>query len=180
MMRAPHFWTQTSWQSQLLRPVSWIYGGISGMRMQRPPRYRASVPVIAIGNFTAGGAGKTPTAIAITQMAIGLGFSPIVLMRGYGGRVRDPVLINAAHDSSIDVGDEALMIAGSIVRRRRQRLWHRQWGCHSSRAAKGTAADPDGGGTCADHRFKWRCRQGCGSGRRSGLARRYAGIRSNC
>ena len=92
MIRAPQFWTETSWIGWLLRPISWIYGGLAGARMGWRPRHHASVPVIAIGNYTAGGAGKTPTAIALTQMAIGLGFSPIVLMRGYGGRLRGPQL----------------------------------------------------------------------------------------
>ena len=111
MIEAPQFWTRDGWPSRALEPVSWIYGAIAGRRMSRHPRTRANVPVIAIGNFTAGGAGKTPTAIALTQMAIGLGFSPIVLMRGYGGKVRGPVLVDANHDTSADVGDEALMIA---------------------------------------------------------------------
>jgi tetraacyldisaccharide 4'-kinase len=115
MIKTPDFWTQDRWQSRLLRPVSWVYGSIAGARMLQPARYRAKAPVIAIGNFTAGGAGKTPTAIAITQIAIELGFSPIVLMRGYGGNARGPILVDARHDTSYAVGDEALMIAQAGV-----------------------------------------------------------------
>jgi tetraacyldisaccharide 4'-kinase len=115
MIAAPQFWRTRGWQSQLLRPASWIYGGISGARMAQMPRYRASVPVIAIGNLTAGGAGKTPTAIALTQMTTNLGFSPIVLMRGYGGTTRGPVVVDPNHESARVVGDEALMIARSGV-----------------------------------------------------------------
>jgi len=115
MIAAPEFWLTRGWQSRLLRPASWIYGAISGARMTQPPRYRASVPVIAIGNLTAGGAGKTPTAVALTQMATGLGFSPIVLMRGYGGTARCPMVVDGNHDTARVVGDEALMIARSGV-----------------------------------------------------------------
>jgi tetraacyldisaccharide 4'-kinase len=115
MIQAPRFWTNDGWMIRLLRPVSWIYGGIADARMAGPPRYRAKVPVIAIGNFTAGGAGKTPTAIALTHIAIDLGFSPIVLMRGYGGTARRPVLVDGDHDTAREVGDEALMIAQAGV-----------------------------------------------------------------
>jgi tetraacyldisaccharide 4'-kinase len=115
MIAAPQFWTSDGWRSIVLLPVGGIYGAIAGARMASAPRYRASVPVVAIGNFTTGGAGKTPTAIALTQIAIGLGLSPIVLMRGYGGAERGPTLVDPSHDSSTQVGDEALMIARAGV-----------------------------------------------------------------
>ena len=113
MRSAPKFWTDRSWPSRLLLPISWVYGAISGARMRRRPRSRANIPVIAIGNFTAGGAGKTPAAIAITKLVTGFNYSPIVLMRGYDGRVKGPKLVDARHDTARDVGDEALMIAQS-------------------------------------------------------------------
>lgn len=110
-MRTPRFWRETGWRSRLLSPVAAIYGAISGRRMSQPPHHRADVPVIAIGNFTAGGAGKTPTAIAVARIATSLGFSPVIVMRGYGGTRTGPTLVDVALDTARDVGDEALMIA---------------------------------------------------------------------
>jgi tetraacyldisaccharide 4'-kinase len=69
------------------------------------------VPVIAIGNFTTGGAGKTPTAMAIARLVQGMGFAPIIVMRGYGGSETGPLLVDARRDTARTVGDEALMIA---------------------------------------------------------------------
>jgi tetraacyldisaccharide 4'-kinase len=68
------------------------------------------VPVICIGNLTAGGSGKTPVAIAIAQMLIARGRTVFFLTRGYGGKAKGPLCVtgdeNAAH-----VGDEALLLA---------------------------------------------------------------------
>ncbi len=111
MIKTPRFWRETGWQSRLLAPVAALYGAISGHRMRQPPRHRASVPVIAIGNFTAGGAGKTPTAIAVARIATSLGFSPVIVMRGYGGTRTGPALVDIAIDTAREVGDEAIMIA---------------------------------------------------------------------
>lgn len=111
MIKTPSFWREAGWQSRLLAPVAAVYGAISGRRMRLPPRHAARVPVIAIGNFTAGGAGKTPTAIAVARIATSLGFSPVIVMRGYGGTRTGPSLVEVATDTAREVGDEALMIA---------------------------------------------------------------------
>jgi tetraacyldisaccharide 4'-kinase len=47
-------------------------------------RHRLACPVISIGNITMGGTGKTPLAIHVAQMLIGLGHTPAFLSRGYG------------------------------------------------------------------------------------------------
>ena len=54
-------------ESRLLIPLASIYGAVAARRMTRA-RYRASAPVICIGNPTVGGAGKTPTALAVAAM----------------------------------------------------------------------------------------------------------------
>ncbi|HZY22011.1 MAG TPA: tetraacyldisaccharide 4'-kinase, partial [Beijerinckiaceae bacterium] len=111
-MRAPAFWRapQPTLAAQLLRPAAALYGGIAARRMRRPGE-RASVPVICVGNFTAGGAGKTPTALALARVLQELGAAPAFLSRGYGGQLAGPVLVDLARHGAADVGDEPLLLA---------------------------------------------------------------------
>ena len=71
---------------------------------------KAELPVICIGNFTVGGAGKTPTALAVARMLDAAGESPAFLSRGYGGRLRGPVQVRLKHTAS-DVGDEPILLS---------------------------------------------------------------------
>jgi tetraacyldisaccharide 4'-kinase len=68
------------------------------------------VPVVCVGNFTAGGAGKTPTALRLAAMLRAAGESPVFLTRGYGGRLSGPLRVEAQHESP-EVGDEPLLLA---------------------------------------------------------------------
>lgn len=68
------------------------------------------LPVISIGNLTVGGTGKTPFTVALAKEAKSRGFSPVILTRGYRGRLKGPVLVTQQHDVD-DVGDEAFMMA---------------------------------------------------------------------
>ena len=78
-MREPGFWwDRPGLVSRLLAPLSWIYGAIAGSRMSRNGA-RAGIPVICVGNFTLGGTGKTPTAIAIAKLLIASGEKPFFL-----------------------------------------------------------------------------------------------------
>jgi tetraacyldisaccharide 4'-kinase len=121
-MRAPRFWwhSSPSLPANLLRPVGVIYTFIAGRRM-RWQGERADLPVICIGNFTIGGAGKTPTALAVAAILDAAGESPAFLSRGYGGRLRGPVQVRQGH-SALDVGDEPVLLsraARTIVSRER-------------------------------------------------------------
>ncbi len=121
-MRAPAFWwkARPSFMAHLLRPISAIYGAVSGRRM-REQGERADLPVICIGNFTAGGAGKTPTALAIAEILDAAGESPAFLSRGYEGQLRGPVQVQS-HHTAFDVGDEPILLSGmapAIVSRQR-------------------------------------------------------------
>ncbi len=92
----------------LLAPAATLYGRIAASRMGREAAYRSALPVICIGNFTSGGGGKTPTAIAVAAMLRTMGKTPAFLTRGYGGRAKGVVRV-ADHDAH-EVGDEALLL----------------------------------------------------------------------
>jgi tetraacyldisaccharide 4'-kinase len=109
-MRAPGFWwSKPGLVSFLLSPVALIYGAIAERRMAQDGE-RVGIPVICVGNPTVGGAGKTPTAIAIARMLIAAGEKPMFLTRGYGGRLAGPVMVETAH-TAVQVGDEPLLLA---------------------------------------------------------------------
>ncbi len=111
MLRAPEFWWRPQGLLALsLAPFAMLYGFIAASRMKRDVG-RVGVPVLCIGNLVAGGAGKTPTAIALAKALQASGKMPVFLSRGYGGKLSGPVRVDAAIHSSIDVGDEALLLA---------------------------------------------------------------------
>lgn len=110
--REPEWWygNDGAWQSRALAPLGWIYGlaAISRFRFGAP--YRAKVPVICIGNFTAGGSGKTPFAVEVAAIVRDLGRKPIFLSRGYGGRLKGPVAVDPERHTHLDTGDEPLLL----------------------------------------------------------------------
>lgn len=112
--REPSWWYSTGQEpivAQALGPLGALYGAISARRMTQPPRYRAKIPVICVGNFTAGGTGKTPFVQMLIRLLRDAGHLPVVLSRGYGGRVTGPHWIDQAHDLASEVGDEPLLLA---------------------------------------------------------------------
>lgn len=114
-MRAPGFWWQRrpNLLARLLQPFGLIYGAITLNRM-RGEGVDAGIPVICVGNFIAGGAGKTPTAMALAKLALARGETPFVLMRGYGGRLSGPVEVDPRHHDAAGVGDEAMLMAATV------------------------------------------------------------------
>src|SRR6201997_1446368 len=113
-MREPAFWhAPKSWQSHLLRPLGALYGAIAAQRLQRKG-YDAGVPVFCVGNYHVGGAGKTPAVLALAAILRDLGEIPVVLSRGYGGRLHGPLMVDPARHSAAEVGDEPLMLAPNI------------------------------------------------------------------
>jgi len=110
-MREPAFWwSKPGLASTLLAPVAAIYGAAAASRMTRKGK-RVGVPVLCVGNFTVGGSGKTPTAMAIARMLQDAGERVFCLSRGYGGSVSGPKLVDAHDDHASEVGDEALLLA---------------------------------------------------------------------
>jgi tetraacyldisaccharide 4'-kinase len=110
-MREPGFWwRKAGLAAGLLAPAATCYGAITARRMTRPGA-RASVPVLCVGNFTHGGAGKTPTAMWLAKLLQEAGARAFCLSRGYGGRLAGPKQVDAHADGAAQVGDEALLLA---------------------------------------------------------------------
>lgn len=106
--------TLTPWLSSLLQPLSWIYCGLNNLRtlLYRwglKKIARLPVPVIVVGNWIAGGAGKTPTTLALIHLLHKQGLRVGVISRGYGRKNDDLRLIQEQSQAS-EVGDEPLLI----------------------------------------------------------------------
>ncbi|GGB52386.1 tetraacyldisaccharide 4'-kinase [Roseibium aquae] len=114
-MQAPSFWwsARFSFKAMALFPIGWVYGLVAGRRMMRAPRGESRLPVICIGNYVAGGAGKTPFSLMLAELLAADGHRPGFLLRGHGGRLPGPVLVDPQTHASQDVGDEALLLAQS-------------------------------------------------------------------
>lgn len=95
----------------LLRPAGWALGQIAERRWRHAKPYTSSLPVICVGNFTAGGTGKTPLALELARILKAHGERPVFLTRGYGGRLAGPHRIDVSRDDATAVGDEALLLA---------------------------------------------------------------------
>src|SRR5437870_2193410 len=113
-MREPGFWHgPASLNSHLLKPLAALYGAVAAKRL-RHKGLNAGIPVLCVGNYHVGGAGKTPTVLALTKLLRELGETPVVLSRGYGGSLRGPVMVDRMRHTASDVGDEPLMMARDV------------------------------------------------------------------
>src|SRR5260370_119618 len=102
-----------SWISIALSPLGAFYGLISAQRLQNGG-FDAGIPVICVGNYHLGGAGKTPTVLALAKLLRELGETPVVLSRGYGGRLRGPIMVDPARHGAAHIGDEPLLLARTV------------------------------------------------------------------
>ena len=109
-MRAPGFWWEKPGvAAALLSPLARIYGAVAERRLKQRGE-NAGIPVVCIGDPTVGGAGKTPTAIAVARLLIAADRRPMFLTRGYGGTLAGPLMVGAPHTAA-QVGDEPLLLA---------------------------------------------------------------------
>lgn len=113
-MRAPDFWQKDNGTlTRVLAPAGWCYGLGGRLRRALARPVKAAVPVLCVGNFVAGGAGKTPVALSLGKRLIGRGRKVHFLSRGYGGRVAGPFRVDPDAHNAAEVGDEALLLAAA-------------------------------------------------------------------
>jgi tetraacyldisaccharide 4'-kinase len=98
----------------LLRPLGAMYGAAVQWRIRTTPPYVSRLPVICVGNFTAGGTGKTPLSRHIATLLGARGARVAILSRGYGGRTSGPHWVDREADSAATVGDEPLLLAATV------------------------------------------------------------------
>lgn len=112
-MKPPRFWyskpNSSVWQ-KLLMPFARFYQKAVRKRVAVEPLYQSRLPVICIGNIVMGGSGKTPVVQAVVELLQTQRKKPCVLMRGYGGTIRDSRFIDETTNARL-CGDEALLHA---------------------------------------------------------------------
>jgi tetraacyldisaccharide 4'-kinase len=111
-IKPPGFWygKEGSFWPLALAPLGKIYGFLSEKRFDLYYPVPMGKPVICVGNLVAGGAGKTPVAMAIVDLLLEKGYNPHILTRGYGGTEEGPMQVAPSRDTAADVGDEALLL----------------------------------------------------------------------
>lgn len=108
-------WSGESLLWLLLLPLSWLYGLVSGAirlsyRLGFKKAWRAPVPVVVVGNLTAGGNGKTPVAIWLVEQLQQQGINVGVVSRGYGGKAARYPLVLTHRTLPSEAGDEPVLI----------------------------------------------------------------------
>ncbi|WP_413594738.1 tetraacyldisaccharide 4'-kinase [Citrobacter youngae] len=108
-------WSGESPLWRLLLPLSWLYGLVSGgirlcYKLGLKRAWRAPVPVVVVGNLTAGGNGKTPVVIWLVEQLQQRGIRVGVVSRGYGGKAATYPLLLTADTTTAEAGDEPVLI----------------------------------------------------------------------
>ena len=115
-MKAPGFWyppegAGVPLAARLLAPVSALWSLAGRLRFRGAPGYEGRAPLVCVGNAVAGGAGKTPTAIAIGRRLMERGLTVHFLSRGHGGSETGPLQVDPGAHTAAEVGDEPLLLA---------------------------------------------------------------------
>lgn len=115
MSNEPWFWRDDSLAAKItcaaLAPLAFSYGLASTARRRITTPWRASVPVICVGNASVGGSGKTPFALMLGDVLKDAGWRPHFLSRGFGGAEKGPVRVDPERHSAAQIGDEPLLLA---------------------------------------------------------------------
>jgi tetraacyldisaccharide 4'-kinase len=102
-------WLSGGALSTLLLPLSALYGLLAGLHRRLSRAETLPVPVVVVGNWIVGGAGKTPTTLALLDHLRARGLKAGVISRGYG-RAGDEVRLLHRDSAASEVGDEPLLI----------------------------------------------------------------------
>lgn len=139
MIRAPAFWAnppdRPGLAASLLSPLTWLWTLAARRRVARPPAARLGIPVVCVGNLTAGGAGKTPLVIALVERLRARGIAVHVVSRGHGGSLAGPVRVDETRHSAAEVGDEPLLLSAFAP------VWIARDRAAAGRAAEGAGAE---------------------------------------
>lgn len=118
---------------RFLAPLSWLYRAIGASRRRKAWDAKDEllpVPVVVVGNITAGGTGKSPLTAWLVAELRAAGWRPVVLSRGYGGKSPEYPLLVDADTTPAQAGDEPVMLAQATAapvvvdpKRRRGALW---------------------------------------------------------
>lgn len=110
-MKTPAFWMRRTKLAYLLWPLSAVYEMVYVLKRAYTVQIKLPVPVVCIGNITAGGSGKTPFALHIGKLLREKGCEAWYVSRGYGGFEEGPLQVDLAKHKSFQVGDEPLLLA---------------------------------------------------------------------
>ncbi len=109
-MKTPTFWNKKCLIAYILSPLGWLYHFATFLRIKFKKSYKSELPVICIGNITAGGTGKTPVSIAVGEILKQHDKNPFFISRGYGGKLSGVMVDNNVH-TPVEVGDEPLLLS---------------------------------------------------------------------
>ncbi len=118
-------WLTSEWQRSsawqiLLRPVSWLFRLLVGIRRGAfssglLKSHVVGVPVIVVGNITVGGTGKTPLVLALAAALKERGLHCGIVTRGYQREAswagKDAVQIMPGSETGALMSDEASLLA---------------------------------------------------------------------
>ena len=118
-MREPYFWQVRDRRARasapltrfLLTPLASIYAAAGRNRIKKTTPFKASIPVICVGNLTVGGSGKTPVVAALRAWFVAKGIRAASLSRGYKGEHKGPLKVDVETHTARMVGDEPLMLS---------------------------------------------------------------------
>lgn len=111
--KTPDFWQTRNCIAKILLPFSCLYLAGHKIKTAFANPYHSKIPVICVGGVVAGGSGKTPVVHALIQLFLSAQICerPVILTRGYGGRLKGPTSVDPSIHGVEDVGDEAILHA---------------------------------------------------------------------